>query len=212
MELMDDMAGTVFATGRSVTRPAHRVQVQEQDRQPFEVFWDVTFSPWFADDGSVRGVLFHGVDVTDATRGGRMAPDSLRDVVALQDALLPDWLPVLPGVEIAGRYLLAENELMAGGDWYDAIGVPAVAWPWSSATSPGHGVAASAAMGRLRAVAQERLISGAGLEQVMLALDSFARCIPEASAATICVLVLDPVSGEVRVLHGRPPTAARRTS
>ena len=28
IELMDDMVGTVFATGRSITRPAHRVQVR----------------------------------------------------------------------------------------------------------------------------------------------------------------------------------------
>ena len=206
LDLVGDMAGTVFATGRSVTSPAHRVEVHERDQQPFEVFWDLTLSPWFADDGSVRGVLAHGVDVTAAKRGAWAPHDSLHDVVAMQDALLPDWLPVLPGVEIAGRYLVAGSELQAGGDWYDAVGVPGGRVALVVGDVPGHGVAASAAMGRLRAVAQERLISGAPLDEVMLALHSFAECVPEATAATVCVLVLDPVTGEVQYCTaGHPP-------
>ena len=60
-----------------------------------------------------------------------------------------------------------------------------------------HGVAAAAAMGRLRAVAEERLTSGADLAEVMRALDGFARSVPEAAAATVCVVVLDPASGRL---------------
>jgi anti-sigma regulatory factor (Ser/Thr protein kinase)/anti-anti-sigma regulatory factor len=205
-ELMDDMVVSVFATGRSITKPAHRVQVRAEDHAPFEVFWDLTFSPWFADDGSVRGVLAHGIDVTGTPRTGREPAERLHEVVALQDALLPGWLPVLPGVEIAGRYLLAESELVAGGDWYDAMGLADGRVALVVGDVAGHGVSASAAMGRLRAVVEERLISGADLGQVMLALDSFASCVPEAYAATVCVLVLDPRTGELEYCTaGHPP-------
>ena len=209
IELMDDMVGAVYATGRSTSRSAHRVQVHEEDREPVEVFWDLTVSPWFADDGSVRGVLAHGVDVTDATRAVRsdeLAHGLLHDVVAMQDALLPEWLPVLPGVEVAGRYLLAESELVAGGDWYDALGLGDGRIALVVGDIAGHGVAASAAMGRLRTVLQERLTSGAGLGEVMVALDAFAHSVPEASSATVCVVVLDPATGELEYCTaGHPP-------
>jgi anti-sigma regulatory factor (Ser/Thr protein kinase)/anti-anti-sigma regulatory factor len=206
MQLMDDMVGTVFATGRSITSPAHRVQVRDEPREPLEVFWDLTFSPWFRDDGSVRGVLAHGMDVTETTRASRSSADLLQDVVAMQDALLPEWLPVLPGVEIAGRYLLAESAFVAGGDWYDAVRLPEGRVALIVGDVAGHGVAASAAMGRLRTVAEERLASGAGLEEVMLAVDSFARCVPEACAATVCVVVLDPGTGRLEYCTaGHPP-------
>ena len=81
----------------------------------------------------------------------------------MQDALLPEWLPVLPGVEIAGRYLLAQPENEAGGDWYDAVGLADGRVALVVGDVVGHGVASAAAMGQLRAVVQERLTEGAGL-------------------------------------------------
>ncbi len=213
-ELMNDMVGRVVATGRSVTTPAHRVQVWEQeDQDPVEVFWDLTVSPWFADDGSVRGVLAHGVDVTEQARARRLAVDPLHDVMSMQDALLPEWLPVLPGVEIAGRYLLAHRETEAGGDWYDALGLPDGRVALVVGDVAGHGVASAAAMGRLRTVAQERLTSGAGVDSTMRALDSFARGDPEADAATVCVVVVHPVTGRLEYCTaGHPPPLVVRTA
>ena len=206
IDLMDDMVGTVFATGRSITRPAQRVQMRDETRAPLEVFWDLTFSPWFREDGSVRGVLAHGMDVTETARASRGSADLLHDVAAMQDALLPEWLPVLPGVEVAGRYLLAHDEFVAGGDWYDAVGLPDGRVALVVGDVAGHGVAASAAMGRLRSVAEERLTSGAGLEGAMNALDSFARLVPEAGSATACMVVLDPATGQLEYCTaGHPP-------
>ncbi len=206
IELMDDMAGTVFATGRSVAKAGHRVQVREEDRAPHEVFWDLTFSPWFADDGSVRGVLAHGIEVTGSGRATRAHDEAVREIVELQDALLPDLLPVLPRVEIAGRYLLARDELAAGGDWYDAITLAHGRVALVVGDVAAHGVAAAVAMGRLRTVAQERLTSGAGLAEVMRALDDFARSVSEADAATVCIMVLDPATGAVEYCTaGHPP-------
>ena len=211
-ELMDEMVGTAVATGRSVTTPAHRMEVWEDDQEPVEVFWDLTVSPWFAEDGSVRGVLAHGVDVTEQARSLRVAADALHDVMAMQDALLPEWLPVLPGVEIAGRYLLAHRATEAGGDWYDAVGLPDGGVALVVGDVPGHGIASSAAMGQLRAVAEERLTSGAGLESTMRALDSFAHLVPEASAATVCVVVVHPATGRLEYCTaGHPPPLVVRT-
>jgi serine phosphatase RsbU (regulator of sigma subunit)/anti-anti-sigma regulatory factor len=215
-ELADDVVATVYATGRSFTRPACRVEVQADDEQPFELFWDVTVSPWFADDGSVRGVLAHGIDVTETTRARRRAAvearssrqeaSVLHDVITLQDALLPQWLPVLPGVEVAARYLLAQSERAAGGDWYDAVGLGGGRVALMVGDVVGHGVAAASVMGQLRAVLHERLTSGSDLGDAMLALDVYAGHIPEARAATLCVAVFDTESGRLDYCTaGHPP-------
>ena len=214
-ELVNDV-GTVYSTGRSVTRPACRVEVAGDDAQPYEVFRDVTVNPWFAEDGSVRGVLAHGVDVTENTRARQRAAVEARrsqqeatlqhEVMTFQDALLPQWLPVLPGVEIAGRYLLAQTEFAAGGDWYDAVGLGRGRVALVVGDVVGHGVAAASVMGQLRAVLHERLTSGSDLGDAMLALDGYARQLPDARAATLCVAVLDPSTGRLEYCTaGHPP-------
>lgn len=119
------------------------------------------------------------------------------DVVGqLQRALLPVDLPVLPGARIASRYLIAGEEIDAGGDWFDAIPLAGGRVALVVGDVVGHGVAASAAMGQLGAVLRERLSAGMALAEVMAALDRFAGGVPQAHAATVCVVVLDPVSGE----------------
>jgi anti-sigma regulatory factor (Ser/Thr protein kinase)/anti-anti-sigma regulatory factor len=204
--LMSSMADTAMTTGRTVTRSAVRVRVAEPGSQAFEVYWDLSVSPWYAEDGSVRGVLTHGVDVTEQTRARRQPTDVMHDVVTLQDALLPDWLPVFQGVEVAARYLMAHRETEAGGDWYDALGLPDGRVALLVGDVPLHGVVAAATMGRLRAVAQERLGSGAGLEGTVRALDGVARSAPEAGGATVCVAVLEPMSGRLEYCTaGHPP-------
>ena len=204
--LMHEMVDTAVTTGRSVTRPGHCVRVDEPGRPLLEVFWDLTVSPWFADDGSVRGVLAHGMDVTERARARRREVDALHDVVAMQDSLLPDWLPVLPGVDVSGRYLMAHRESEAGGDWYDAMPLPDGRVALVVGDTPCHGLAAAAAMGRLRAVTQERLTSGAGLEATMSALDRFACSVTEAHATTMCVVLLDPITGRLEYCTaGHPP-------
>ncbi len=206
LQFGDDVVATVRATGRPVTRPACRVEVRAERHDPVEVFWDVTVSPWYADDGSMRGVLAHGVDVTDETRARHRAGQTVREVVSLQDALLPQWLPVLPGVEIAGRYLLAQREDSAGGDWYDAVGLGHGRVALMVGDVVGHGVSAAAVMGQLRAVIHERLTGGEDLHRAVVALDRFASHVPDASAATLCVVVLDSSSGHIEYCTaGHPP-------
>src|SRR4249919_2602692 len=81
-----------------------------------------------------------------------------REIVAeLQQALLPTSLPVLPRARIAARYLAAGHEQSAGGDWFDAIPLAGGSVALVVGDVVGHGVAASAAMGQLRAVLAELL-------------------------------------------------------
>jgi anti-sigma regulatory factor (Ser/Thr protein kinase)/anti-anti-sigma regulatory factor len=130
-----------------------------------------------------------------------------RGIVAeLQEALLPTALPVLPRVRIAARYLVAGQEQAAGGDWFDAIPLEGGAVALVVGDVVGHGVAASAAMGQLRAVLAELLAAEDDLGQVLRRTDAFAARMPSLRVATLALMVLDPATGTLRYTTcGHPP-------
>src|SRR5262245_11230705 len=86
---------------------------------------------------------------------GKHRPASPGAGPALQEALLPRALPVLPRARIAARYLAAGQEQAAGGDWFDAVPLADGTVALVVGDVVGHGVAASAAMGQLRSVLDE---------------------------------------------------------
>ncbi len=122
-------------------------------------------------------------------------PVRLGVVAELQEALLPAALPVLPRARIAARYLVAGHERSAGGDWFDAIPMDGGRVALAVGDVVGHGVAASAAMGQLRAVLAELLVAEAGLRRVLARADAFAARTPALRAATLALAVLDPATG-----------------
>ena len=99
-------------------------------------------------------------------------------VAEMQEALLPAALPVLPRARIAARYLVAGHEQAAGGDWFDAIPLADGSVALVVGDVVGHGVAASAAMGQLRAVLAELLAAEADLGRVLEQTDAFAARMP----------------------------------
>ena len=137
------------------------------------------------------------------------AGDSVRDrgiVAVLQEALLPAALPVLPRARIAARYLVAGPEQAAGGDWFDAIPLAGGSVALVVGDVVGHGVAAAAAMGQLRAVLTELLAAETDLGHVLERADAFAARTPALRAATLALAVLDPVGGTLRYTTcGHPP-------
>ena len=130
-----------------------------------------------------------------------------REIVAeLQEALLPTALPVLPRARIAARYLAAGHEQSAGGDWFDAIPLAGGSVALVVGDVVGHGVAASAAMGQLRAVLAELLAAEGDLGHVLRRADAFAARMPALSTATLALAVLDPAGGTLRYATcGHPP-------
>jgi anti-sigma regulatory factor (Ser/Thr protein kinase)/anti-anti-sigma regulatory factor len=150
-----------------------------------------------------------GAVVRDAERGNPAGSGNVagRGIAAeLQEALLPTALPVLPRVRIAARYLVAGQEQAAGGDWFDAIPLDGGAVALVVGDVVGHGVAASAAMGQLRAVLAELLAAEDDLGNVLRRADVFAARMPSLRAATLALVVLDPAAGTLRYTTcGHPP-------
>ncbi|WP_217208721.1 SpoIIE family protein phosphatase [Streptomyces sp. AC550_RSS872] len=70
--------------------------------------------------------------------------------VTLQRSLLPQRLPEQAAVEVASRYLPAGAHAGVGGDWFDVIPLSGARVALVVGDIVGHGIHASATMGRLR--------------------------------------------------------------
>ncbi|WP_369193891.1 SpoIIE family protein phosphatase [Streptomyces djakartensis] len=73
-----------------------------------------------------------------------------RTALALQRSLLPQRPPALAAVEVAYRYLPTGSGADIGGDWFDVIPLSGARVALVVGDVVGHGVHASATMGRLR--------------------------------------------------------------
>lgn len=198
--------------GEPVTLRGWRVQAGP-DQQ--ERVLDIVIEPYV--DGAVRGFAGYAFDVTADKRREekesrqaaemRTRYERARDVVAeLQAVLLLTELPVLPQVRLAARYLVAAEDQAAGGDWFDAIPCPDGHVVLVVGDVVGHGVAASAAMGQLRAVLMQLVHTNDDLLAVLHQLDAFAARVRALKAATLALVRLDPATGAfLYSLCGHPP-------
>lgn len=180
------------------------------------IWLDLTVTPWLGADGTLQGAVASGIDTTTAIRaatleraGAATADRRLaraREVVLrLQGALLPSTVPLLPRVDVAASYLVAGLEQAAGGDWFDSATLPDGRVSLTVGDVVGHGVEASAIMSQLRAVLAARLLEGAGIPSALEAVEAFAGRVSGAFAATLCVAVLDPHTGDLEyATRGHP--------
>jgi anti-anti-sigma factor len=124
----------------------------------------------------------------------------------LQQALLPEELPPADGLELAVRYLPAAAGTEAGGDFYEAIELPAGRLGLAVGDVVGHGPAAAAAMGQLRSALRAYALEGRPPARVLQLLGRYADGVMGARGATVVYAVLDPPSGELRyACAGHPP-------
>ncbi|MFV5997293.1 SpoIIE family protein phosphatase [Streptomyces sp. NPDC056231] len=122
----------------------------------------------------------------------------------LQNALLPQRLPVLDQVDTAGRYLPGTQGMDIGGDWYDVIetgrGLALVI-----GDVQGHGVAAAATMGQLRSAVRAFALSGHDPQEVMCGTNRLLIDLDPGQIASCCYIVLDPATGRTQLVRAGHP-------
>ncbi|WP_405770845.1 SpoIIE family protein phosphatase [Streptomyces sp. NBC_00080] len=140
--------------------------------------------------------------------------------LTLQRSLLPGRLPQQSALEAAGRYLPATSRYGVGGDWFDVIPLSGARVALVVGDVAGHGIQASATMGRLRTAVRtladvdlppdellihlSDLVAQLGDEEPFEADDSA----PTAIWATALYAIYDPVSGRASFASaGHPPPA-----
>jgi serine phosphatase RsbU (regulator of sigma subunit)/anti-sigma regulatory factor (Ser/Thr protein kinase) len=123
---------------------------------------------------------------------------------ALQRSLVPERLPDLPGIELAGRYVPAEDHGV-GGDWYDLFTVPSGHVCVVMGDVVGRGLRAAVVMGRLRSTTRAYALD---LIEPALLLDRVDRKLQHFEPdqmATALIAVIDPSLDHVRIsLAGHP--------
>lgn len=194
-----------------------RFEVSRSDGGSVEVYLDFTVTPVRDSDGEVVALMGSGHDVTPRVRGrdtlasgsaGSATPglDASDLLAQLHDAVLPKGLPVPQGVELAARYLLAEDYAGAGGDWFDAIPLADGRVVVVVGDVVGHGVEASVTMGELKTLFEEKVREDGDVVAALELLDARAMRTRGARATTLCVAVVDPRSRElVYCTAGHPP-------
>ena len=147
------------------------------------------------------------------------------NALALQHSLLPHRAPRQAAVEVASRYLPAHSRAGIGGDWFDVIPLSGARVALVVGDVVGHGLQASATMGRLRTavrtladvdLAPDELLTQ--LDDLVLRLDREEAAADEGPSgqgegagefgATCLYAVYDPVSRRCGMARaGHPPPA-----
>jgi len=119
----------------------------------------------------------------------------------LQQQLLPQRLPDVPGIRAAGHYRAGAESMDVGGDWYDVFLRASTCVAFTVGDVVGKGVTAAGVMGRLRSAVRALGIACGDPVEVIGQLESFATTVDGAEFASLCYADLDVESGELRYLH-----------
>jgi PAS domain S-box-containing protein len=135
--------------------------------------------------------------------------------LSLQHSLLPQRLPEQGAVRVATRYIPAGTRSGIGGDWFDVIPLSGARVALIVGDVVGHGIQASATMGRLRTAVRTLADVDLPPDELLTHLDDLViRLSGEAGlagdggefGATCCYAVYDPVSCTcVLACAGHPP-------
>ncbi|WP_326818834.1 SpoIIE family protein phosphatase [Streptomyces sp. NBC_01762] len=142
-----------------------------------------------------------------------------RAAIALQQRLLPPATTDTPAAETTGVYLPAGNGAEIRGDWYDAIALPSLRVALVAGDVIGHGMLATATMGRLRAAIQTLADLELEPDEVLARIaDLVQRLVAEAPpdhhdviGATCLYAVYDPVTQRCAIASAGhlPPVVVR---
>ncbi|MFI1960311.1 SpoIIE family protein phosphatase [Streptomyces althioticus] len=138
--------------------------------------------------------------------------------LTLQRSLLPRRVDGGDAMEVAAHYLPADAEYSAGGDWYDVFGLSGGRLALVVGDVVGHGIAAAAAMGRLRTAIRTLADLDLPPAELLTRLDRTSVHLVEADdasdaeccsiGATCAYAVYDPAARTCSVaLAGHPPPA-----
>ena len=140
--------------------------------------------------------------------------------LALQRSLLPQRLPEQSAVEVASRYLPASAHAGVGGDWFDVIPLSGARVALVVGDVVGHGIHASATMGRLRTAVRTLADVDLPPDELLTRLDDLVSPLSaEADAgngddaendvgATCLYAVYDPVSRRCSLARAGHPLPA----
>jgi PAS domain S-box-containing protein len=139
-----------------------------------------------------------------AERAARAEAEAV--AATLQRDLLPRELPEVPAISLRAHFHAGGDGTDVGGDWYDAIALPAGRVGLVVGDVAGRGVIAAARMGQLRSVARAYAIEGHGPGVVAQRLNVYHRALSPDDMTTLVYAVIEPDLEQLRFINaGHPP-------
>ncbi|MEV0721819.1 SpoIIE family protein phosphatase [Micromonospora purpureochromogenes] len=136
--------------------------------------------------------------VASAVEAQRSFDEEHRIAVTLQRSLLPRRLPEVAGLDLAVRYEPASAQTEVGGDFYELVmldGHLLVA----IGDVAGHSLHAATVMAELRHAMRAYAVEGHQPGVILDRLNELMRTLLRNELATLCILLLHPPSGRIRL-------------
>jgi GAF domain-containing protein/anti-sigma regulatory factor (Ser/Thr protein kinase) len=131
-------------------------------------------------------------------------------VEALQHSLVPERLPIVPGLELAARYRPAVRRGGIGGDWYDAFTLARGGVALVAGDVMGHGIGAAAMMAQMRTGLRAYALDGRSPAEIVDRLNRLAMTLGQHQMTTLALAVLDLEAQRVQVVSaGHVPPVIR---
>ncbi|MFE6688623.1 SpoIIE family protein phosphatase [Streptomyces sp. NPDC057743] len=129
----------------------------------------------------------------------------------LQDSMLPQIAPRMPGCDTATRYLPGTHLGRVGGDWFDTIKLPGSRTALVVGDVMGHGLNSAAMMGQLRTAVQTMAAIDMTPAQLLRGLDDLAQRLGDTYLATCLYAVYDPIGQRLTLANAGhvPPVLVR---
>jgi serine phosphatase RsbU (regulator of sigma subunit)/anti-sigma regulatory factor (Ser/Thr protein kinase) len=121
-------------------------------------------------------------------------------VEAMQHAMLPAALPVIPGIQLTATYRPAAIDARVGGDWYDVFELGRGKIALVIGDVVGRGVEAGALMAQVRTALRAYALEGHPPATVVDLLNRLFSSERPTKLTTVAYLVLDPEAGELVIV------------
>lgn len=136
--------------------------------------------------------------VAAAVEAQRSFDEEHRIAVTLQRSLLPRRIPQVNGLDLAVRYEPASAQTEVGGDFYELVMLDGHLL-LAIGDVAGHSLHAATVMAELRHAVRAYAVEGHQPGEILHRVNELMRTLLPDELATICVLLLHPPSGRVRM-------------
>lgn len=136
--------------------------------------------------------------VASAVEAQRSFDEEHRIAVTLQRSLLPRRLPEVAGLDLAVRYEPASARTEVGGDFYELVMLDGHLL-LAVGDVAGHSLHAATVMAELRHAVRAYAVEGHQPGEILHRVNELMRTLLPNELATVCVLLMEPGSGRVRL-------------
>ncbi|MEU6072235.1 SpoIIE family protein phosphatase [Micromonospora sp. NPDC047074] len=136
--------------------------------------------------------------VAAAVEAQRSFDEEHRIAVTLQRSLLPRRLPEINGLDLAVRYEPASAQTEVGGDFYELVVLDGHLL-LAIGDVAGHSLHAATVMAELRHAVRAYAVEGHPPGEILHRVNELMRTLLPAELATICLLLLHPPTGRIRL-------------